>query len=115
MQDEVSRLVAILEQRLGAKVPAKRPDLRLVESPPPPRRRTLDAITRESHLRMIRHLRRRWSLELLVDQATFGRGSLDQLEDDEIVRLHDDMHRAFECTRDGISLEEAGLIRQCGT
>ncbi len=104
----------MLEKRLGARAPAKRPDLRLV-TPAPPRPHTLDQVTRESHLRMIRHLRNRWNLQVLVDQATFGRGSLDQLEDEEIVQLHHDMHRAFECGREGISLEEAGLIRTCGS
>lgn len=64
---------------------------------------------------MIRHLRNRWGLQVLIDQATFGRGGLDQLEDDELVQLHQDMHSAYELGREGISLEEAGLIRPCGS
>lgn len=105
-------MVALMEQVLGKQVPAGRPALRLVS-------RThfvpesADPVTRESHLRMIRHLRNRYGLQMLVDQATFGRGSLEQLDDRELAALHADLFRAFECLRDGVSWEDAGLIRQC--
>lgn len=106
----MSRLLALMEAKLGGQLPAGKPALRLVPASTP-RARTLDPITRESHLRMIRHLRNRYGLQLLVDQATFGRGGLDQLEDDEVCALHADLHRAMECIRDGVSWEDAGLIR----
>lgn len=101
-----------MEQVLGAQVPANKPALRLV-SPAPLVPQTADPVTRESHLRMIRHLRNRYGMQILVDQATFARGTLEQLEDDELAQLHGDMFRAYECLRDGVSWEDAGLIRQC--
>ena len=73
----------------------------------------MDPITRESHLRMIRHLRTRWGLQILVDQATFGRAGLEQLEDQELVQLHQDLYRAQECMMEGISLVDAGLLHAC--
>ena len=73
----------------------------------------VDHCLRASHLRMIRHLSQRWGLQILVDQATFGRHGLDDLTDDELIELHQDLHRAYEAAQEGLSLEEAGLIRTC--
>ena len=76
----------------------------------------MDSHTREWHIRMIRHLRKRWGMVLIVDQALLGRGSLDDLEDDELITLHRNMHRAHECMSENISWEDAGLIHgQTGT
>jgi hypothetical protein len=50
-------------------------------------------------------------MQVLVDQAIFGKGSLDKLTDDELVGLHRDLERARECFQEGISLEDAGLLR----
>lgn len=105
----MSKLVAMIEARLEKSAPPARPALRLVK--PSPARGRLDSISRDSHLRMIRHLNRRYRLQMLVDQATFGRAGLEQLDDDELVRLHEDLHRAYECAREGISWEDAGLVR----
>lgn len=71
----------------------------------------MDEITRESHLRMIRHFNRMYRLQVLVDQATFGLAGLEQLDDAGLVQLHADMQRARECIAEGISIEEAGLLR----
>lgn len=60
---------------------------------------------------MIGHLRKRYGLQVLVDQATFGKGSVDRLEDHELIALHMDLERARECMADGITLEDAGLLR----
>jgi hypothetical protein len=60
---------------------------------------------------MIGHLRKRYGLQVLVDQAIFGKGSVDMLDDDELVALHKDLERARECAADGITLEDAGLLR----
>ncbi|QWP79382.1 hypothetical protein J5226_12790 [Lysobacter sp. K5869] len=61
---------------------------------------------------MIVHLRDRYGLRILVDQATFGRAGLNNLSDDDLVQLYNDLHTARECVDDGLSLEEAGLIRR---
>ena len=106
----VSRLVTLIENGLKD-APSRKPDLRVVESVAV----GMDAITRESHTRMIGHLRRRYSLQALVDQATFGKTGIDQLNDQELVALHRDLERAQECIADGVSFEEAGLFRsRCG-
>jgi hypothetical protein len=103
-------LAALIEAKIAKHVPANKPVLRLVK-PPPRRVGGMDEVTRESHLRMIRHLRRMYGLQVLVDQATFGRCSIEQLEDEEIIQLHADLNRARECGIEGISIEEAGLLR----
>ena len=104
----LARIIAI---EMGKAPP--RPALRIIRPGDLPGKPTptLDIATRESHLRMIRHLHKRWGLQILVDQATFGRTSIDDLSDDEVVALHRDLHHARECLHEGISFEDAGLIR----
>jgi hypothetical protein len=73
----------------------------------------MDATTRESHLRMIRSLRRAYrayALDLIVNRATMGRGTVDDLSDGEIVALHHDLYRAIDCVRNDVPFEVAGLI-----
>lgn len=106
----VNRLVGLIQGGLQQNAPAK-PALRIVRTPDKADRNTLDWVTRESHCKMIRHLAKRYNLRMLVDQATFGRGSIDDLGDSDLVRLHADLQRARECIEEGITLEEAGLIR----
>jgi hypothetical protein len=60
-------------------------------------------------------LARGYGLGWLIDQATFDRPGLETLEDDEIIALHRDMDRAMECRRDGISFEDADLVRPQST
>lgn len=101
----------MIAARLNNTTPPKRPALRLVESRPAPKaEQWMDAVTRESHVKMIRHLTKRYSLQILVDQATFGKGAVDQLEDADLAALLGNLHRARECAEEGISLEDAGLI-----
>lgn len=112
-QGEVMRMVALLERKLGKHFPLPKPQLSVVPSvaAAPPQRHALDAVTRESYVRMIGHLRRRYGLQMLVDQATFGVGSVDRLGDQELEALYKDLERARECLADGISFEDAGLLR----
>ena len=77
----------------------------------------MDAIMRESHMRMIRSLTkgyRQFGFQLLVDQATIGRAGIEDLPDSELLALHRDLDRARECLADGVSFEEAGLLRSLG-
>lgn len=102
----------LLESRLAERLgPRKRPNLRLVECHPPPSTR-LDALTRESHCKMIRHIRwrRGRATQLIIDQACFGLAGIEQLDDDRLVALHRNMERAEDCIREGVSFEDAGLI-----
>ena len=109
-QGDVMRMVALLERKLGKHFPAPKPNLRVVTEMAPAASR-LDAVTRESYVRMIGHLRRRYGLQMLVDQAIFGKGSVDRLGDEELEALYRDLERARECLADGISFEDAGLLR----
>lgn len=106
----MDELVALLRERARNGKP-RPPKLRLVSEAPPRTKPALDHVTRESHVKMIGHLKRRLGLQVLVDQAVFGKGSVDQLDDDELVALHKDLERARECIADGVSLEDAGLLR----
>ena len=77
----------------------------------------MDELTRDSHCRMIRHLRRCWGqpMQMLIDQACFGQPGIESLADGDLVQLHQDLERAAECLRDGVSFEDAGLLRRvCG-
>ncbi len=74
----------------------------------------MDDITRQSHVRVIKSLvraYRQFGFQLLVDQATVGVAGIDDLSDDDLIALHRDLERGRECLADGITFDEAGLIR----
>jgi len=99
------------EIRAGNK---RKPKLKVVGTEPA-QMRTMDAVTRESHVRMISCLRRfyrPYGMDLIVNQALIGKGSVDDLDDDELVALLRMIDRARECIADGIGFEEAGLLRE---
>lgn len=107
--------IRILAQRLAKAMGSPeqaRPPLRLVpmgrRAAPAP---SLDPVTRASYVKMVRHLARHYQLEILVDQATFGLGSVRELGDEALVKLYGDLEQARECLVDGIPLDDAGLIR----
>lgn len=104
--------MALVEAAVKDRVPPDRPALRVVRSSDPAEpSRSLDDVTRLSHIRMIRHYTRRYRVKVLVDQALFGKRGLEELDDDALVKLHRDLERARECLEDGISFEDAGLIK----
>lgn len=92
-----------------------RPALRLVQASvaTPHGEQRMDVILRESHCRMIRHFRRHWGqpMQMVIDQACFGYTGIEQLPDDALIQLHMDLERAQDCMRDGVSFEDAGLLR----
>jgi hypothetical protein len=102
LQDLAKRMATLAQD-----LPAAKP--RIVQ--PAEAQRSAAEIDSEWHCRMIRHLSRRWGLEVLVDQATRGHLTLDSLPADELAQLHSDLHRAYECLQEGITLEEAGLLK----
>ncbi len=107
--EELAQRLAARASALRAEAP-QRPNLRLVQKQHEP---FMDAVLRESHCRMIRHYRRRWgqAMQLLIDQACFGYTGIEALPDDDLIQLHRDLERAQECMRDGVTFEDAGLIR----
>lgn len=75
---------------------------------------SMDDVTRQSHYRMIRSLTRAYrafGFQLLVDQATIGKQGIEHLSDSELVDLHRDLERARDCIQDGVTFDEAGLLR----
>ncbi|MEJ6328620.1 hypothetical protein Q2B95_08125 [Stenotrophomonas maltophilia] len=121
--DKLAQLIALRAQRKMGEKPrlelvgsGERPQADPKRGPDQqhaPHGRRMDAILRESHCRMIRHLRRRWgfSMQVLIDQACFGYVGIEQLPDDDLIQLHKDLERAQECMRDGVAFEDAGLLR----
>lgn len=109
--DVAARLAArAAEIRTGNK---RKPRLRAVPDQPAECARTMDAVTRESHVRMITSLRRfyrPYGMDLIVNQALIGKGSVDDLDDDDLVALLRSIDRARECIADGIGFDEAGLL-----
>lgn len=103
-----------LAQRLAARTLELRagggavPALRLVVNEP----RAMDAIARESHCRMIRHIRWRRGkvMQMLIDQACFGLAGIEQLDDQALIELHKNLERAEDCIRDGVAFDDAGLL-----
>lgn len=110
--EELARRLAARSNELHAR-DGTRPKLAIVPSDPSPAAVGMDAIERESHCRMIRHIRRRWGfpMQVLIDQACFGVAGLESLQDDQLVQLHKDLERAQDCMRDGVTFEDAGLLK----
>lgn len=118
--DKLAQLIALRAQRkmgvkpklsvVGSAKPAEAKPEPLPAARPAMR---MDVVLRESHYRMIRHFNRRWgaSMQMLIDQACFGYMGIEQLPDDDLIQLHKDLERAEDCMRDGVSFEDAGLLR----
>lgn len=104
---EIEDLARVLANTVKGVRPA-RVRLRMLE---PPKPTLFDSITRESCLRRIRFLVRHYRLQPLLDQETFDTPGIDCAQDAEVSRILKLMETAAECLRDGISLEDAGLIR----
>lgn len=104
------RLVAAIEEGLQ---PKTRPSLRVVRGDSFVTQPRMCELERESHMKMIRHIRRRWgyAMQQVIDQACFGLAGIEQLDDDALVQLHMDLERAQDCMREGISFEDAGILR----
>lgn len=110
-EERLRELASRMAKAMGSEVGSDRPRLRLVKPQPPPR--GMDDLMRESHCKMIRHFRRRWGypMQMIIDQAVFGLAGIEQLDDEALIQLHKDMERAQECMLDGVSFEDAGLLR----
>lgn len=103
----------LLAQALAEKVKRETNTRSVASRPEPwvPGAIHFDAITRDAMLRRVRFLARSYRLQWLVEQQTFGRTGADELEFSELCDLLRDMEHARECIEDGISFEEAGLVK----
>lgn len=99
-----------------------KPALRLVgtgnlhrEVPGAPKPQQMDPQTRDVIYSRIRDLARMYWLAWLVRQETeHVGGTMECLDDDELRGLRDKMERGRECRVEGISFDDAGLVRQRG-
>lgn len=79
--------------------------------------RVLDDVERESRIRWIQALARAYrpqGMDLIVKQAMISKRYMSDLSDEELLELHRNIDRARECMADGITFEEAGLLRSHG-
>lgn len=114
--------MAFIEARLEAGG-AKGPRLQLVESQPdiqklehaPASSAPVTAPCRSWLLRRIRFLRESYPLDFLVDQETHQiPGGITALPYDQLNHLHRQMEAARDLVLEGISLEDAGMVRSLG-
>lgn len=119
MQDGTGRGTRLqaLANLISAEIEAAppRPKLRLVrrEDLEPQASDRMDPQTRDVIYRRIRDLARMYWLAWLVRQETeHVGGTMECLDDDELRGLRDKMERARECRVEGVSFDDAGLVRQ---
>lgn len=94
---------------MDALQPARaKPRLRLIATPEPT---LFDSITRECCLRRVRLLAKAYGLHWLVEQSVFAKPGLDNLPDEELAALLKQMEHARECIAEGVTFEDAGLVR----
>lgn len=105
----MEELVRLIRERVK-NAPQGRPNLRVVGATPADP--GMDTTARRAHVRRIRWMARAFRLQWLVDQETWEVGAVDRLDDAALVALLRDMERARECLQDGVSLEDAGLLRR---
>lgn len=106
----MSKLVALIEQRLGEKAPPEKPKLRVVEPPPKPE------ILFNDHERdwlraQIYTLVRIYNLGWFLKQELFGHPSVELMPDLDLKTLYGRVERAVICIKEGVSFEDADLIR----
>ncbi|WP_396615471.1 hypothetical protein ACHZ97_14445 [Lysobacter soli] len=108
-EGKLRELVDLLDQRV-VRVQTPRPELKVVPFMPPAEP-GMDSVTREAMTQRIRDLQRMYQLGWLVRQETFHVPGIELLEDCELSALLHDMERARECIVEGVSFDDAGLVR----
>src|SRR5438128_1040553 len=106
MENEVSKLVAMLERRLEGKAPPNAPKLRLVE----PAAKGMCANDRDWMCDQIRFLGQAWGLDWLVRQECRGFLALEAMPDDDLRRVYRRIGHAIDCRKSGIPFEDTDLI-----
>lgn len=106
-RQEIERLAASLADTVKGVRPA-RVRLRMLEPPP---RTLFDSITRNACLSRIRFLSRRYQMSWLIDQEMFDTTGIESAPDERVAALLKTLENARECLSQGISLEDAGIIR----
>lgn len=117
MDQELEALAEAIAQRVKLRAKPPPTKLALVPKGPAPKPRTMDAIERESRIRWIQALARVYrpaGMDLIVKQAMIGKRYMSDLDDDELTELLNNIDRARDCLIDGITFEEAGLLRSHG-
>ncbi|MFN3310113.1 MAG: hypothetical protein ACK40R_00205 [Thermomonas sp.] len=70
-----------------------------------------DGPSRRACIARIRFLQQSFGLGWMIDQATFSKSSLHDLDDGELVTLLLEMERARQTAADGIPLEDGDFVR----
>jgi hypothetical protein len=84
-----------------------------LELPPKATESRIDHVTRDCIYRRVRDLARLYSLGWLLLQETMHvQAIMEQLPDEELLDLLARMEQARECLIDGVSFDDAGLVRQ---
>ena len=92
--------MALIEQKLEKRVPADKPRLSIVPAGQTvPCGRAMDPVTREGHVKAIRHLARIYHLQGLLDRSALG--PLEDLPDESLYRLRRDLDSAVQAVRGG--------------
>ncbi len=111
-EEEVSRLSALLEKKLGERFPAPRPALRLITTAdlPPKPAPLYDDHEREWVRDRIRYWTRIYGLEQWTRQQMRGFVTLEDMPDEDLQALLNRIERGVQCIRDGIGFDEADLM-----
>lgn len=110
-EEEVSRITALLEQKLAKQFPPAKPKLRLITTadlPPKPPALYTDE-DREWVRDRVRYWTRIYGLEQWTRQQMRGFATLEEMPDEDLKALLDRVERGVECIREGIAFDDAGL------
>lgn len=113
-ETRLQALASLISQELDKAPP--RPKLRLIRrSDLEPAPEGMDPLTRNMHYQRIRDMARMYWLAWLVRQETeHVGGTIECLSDPELLELRAKMEKAWECRVEGISFDDAGLVRHKG-
>jgi hypothetical protein len=81
------------------------------EVPNGPRPGFLQPFERDMRYQLVRDIARLHGLHWLVRRETqHVDGTIERLDDDDLIRLHGTLRKAQECILDGIGFDDAGLM-----
>lgn len=106
-REELKRLARQLAELTTERKPAQLRVVKVPERGPI----LFSDVEREWIRSQILTLQRIYCLEWFVRQEMYGRYGFEELSDDDLLALLRSVERAVCCIRDGVSFEDAGLIR----
>lgn len=112
MENEVARLSSLLENKLSAKSPARKPRLHLITAAhlPPKPAELFDDLERERIRDRVRMWTRIYGLEQWLRQELASYATLEEMPDAVLLRQLERIEHGVQCIRDGVGFDEAGLM-----